>query len=69
MDDNYLYIVCTLAFIVVFFIFFIYFKTRSITNNSGFDEPKNDLQCDGDKCFIKHRQTANSGNRDDKTLS
>lgn len=66
MDDNYLYIVGTLAFIAVFFIFIIYFKTRSITDNY---EPKNEMQCDGDKCFIKHRQTANSGNRDDKTLS
>lgn len=52
MDDNYLYIVGTLAFIAVFFIFIIYFKTRSITDNY---EPKNEMQCDGDKCFIKHQ--------------
>jgi hypothetical protein len=68
MDDNYLYIVGTLAFIAVFFIFFIYFKTRSSSNITNNSEPKNDLQCDGDKCFIKHRQTANSVNRDDKPV-
>jgi len=57
MDHYYLYIVGTLA-LLLYFYFFIYFKIRSastIADKRVFIEPKNELQCDGDKCFIKHR--------------
>ena len=45
-DDNLLYIICTLAFIAVFFIFFIYFKSKSSKNI------KKEYKCDGDKCIL-----------------
>jgi hypothetical protein len=71
MDNNYLYIVGVLALIAVFFIFFIYFKSRDTSKNEGLkniqivkniqiqkdinSDPQ--VECNGDKCFIKHKQT------------
>jgi phosphotransferase system glucose/maltose/N-acetylglucosamine-specific IIC component len=67
-DNNYLYIVGVLAFIAIIFIFFIYFKSRDTPNNEntlieGLQKDHNkdsDYECDGDKCFIKHKQTNKS---------
>ena len=70
-DNNYLYIVGVLAFIAVVFIFFIYFKSKDTPNNENtlieglqkdhksFNKDS-DYECDGDKCFIKHKQTNKS---------
>lgn len=62
-DNNYLYIVGVLAFIAVVFIFFIYFKSRD-TNKHVLTERlqnvHNEYECDGDKCFIAHKQTNKS---------
>ena len=51
MDSDYLYIVATLTFISVFFIYFIYFQSRA-----KHTETDNGIECDGDKCFIEHKQ-------------
>ena len=67
MDNNYLYIVGFLGIVLVAFVVFYYLKRKQKQNNSLEnmesskiqqdiqDEPK--VECDGDKCFIKHRQT------------
>ena len=64
-DNNYLYIVGVLAFIAVVFIFFIYFKSRDTNANINANvqvstNKDSDYECDGDKCFIKHKQTNKS---------
>ena len=62
-DNNYLYIVGVLAFIAVVFIFFIYFKSRNTNTNvltEGLQNVHNEYECDGDKCFIAHKQTNKS---------
>jgi hypothetical protein len=65
-DNNYLYIVGVLAFIAVVFIFFIYFKSRdAIVNtntnvNANVHNKDSEYECDGDKCFIAHKQTNKS---------
>lgn len=64
-DNNYLYIVGVLAFIAVVFIFFIYFKSRDTHINEnplteGLQNVHNEYECDGDKCFIAHKQTNKS---------
>jgi Na+/H+ antiporter NhaD/arsenite permease-like protein len=65
MDNDYLYVVGALALIAVFFIFFIYFKSRDSDKNEGLENSKmeqhiaidHQVECDGDKCFIKHKET------------
>jgi hypothetical protein len=71
-DNNYLYIVGVLAFIAVVFIFFIYFKSRDANVNTNTNTNVNtnvdanvhnkdsEYECDGDKCFIAHKQTNKS---------
>ena len=62
-DNNYLYIVGVLAFIAVVFIFFIYFKSRDTNKHiltEGLQNVQNEYECDGDKCFIAHKQTNKS---------
>lgn len=63
MDNNYLYIIGFLGILLVTFIVFYFLKKR--TNNEQMKnsqiqkhiEQDHDIECDGDKCFIKHRQT------------
>ena len=64
MDNNYLYIVGFLGIVLVAFVVFYYLRKRSnsLENMESSkiqqdiqDEPQ--VECDGDKCFIKHRQT------------
>jgi hypothetical protein len=72
MDNDYLYIVGALALISAFFIFFIYFKSRDSDKNEGLENNKmeqhmatdHQVECDGDKCFIKHKQTTKTDNCD-----
>jgi len=72
MDNDSLYIVGVLALIAVFFIFFIYFKSRDSGKNEGLQNSKieqhmetdDQVECDGDKCFIKHKQTKKTANCD-----
>ena len=73
MDNDYLYIVGALALIAVFFIFFIYFKSRDSgeikyegLQNSKIEqhmETDHQVECDGDKCFIKHKETGKHVNK------
>jgi hypothetical protein len=72
MDNDYLYIVGALALISVIFIFFIYFKSRDSDKNEGLENntmeqhmaTDHQVECDGDKCFIKHKQTKQTSNCD-----
>lgn len=64
MDNNYLYIIGFLGILLVSFVVF-YFLQKKRTNKK--EQMKSEIQqhiqedhnveCDGDKCFIKHRQT------------
>ena len=62
MDENFIFIMCILASIAVFFIYFIYFKSKGSTEglenkyNEKHMETDHQVECDGDKCFVKHRQ-------------
>ena len=62
MDENFIFIMCILASIAVFFIYFIYFKSKGSTEgleNKHIEkhmETDHQVECDGDKCFVKHRQ-------------
>jgi LPXTG-motif cell wall-anchored protein len=63
MDNNYLYIIGFLGILLVSFIVFYFLKKR--TNNEQMKNSEiqqhiqedHEVECDGDKCFIKHRQT------------
>jgi regulatory protein YycI of two-component signal transduction system YycFG len=72
MDNNYLYIVGVLGILLVAFIVFYYLQKRSKSleniETSKIEENIQDehqdvhqdvhqVECGGDKCFIKHRQT------------
>ena len=73
MDNDYLYILGALALIAVFFIFFIYFKSIDSVEikydglqNSKIEqhmETDHQVECDGDKCFIKHKETSKPVNK------
>jgi hypothetical protein len=56
MDNDYLYIVATLTFIAVFFISFHFFQSSNTETDNG-------IKCDGDKCFIEHKQTCKLVNK------
>lgn len=68
MDENFIFIMCVLASIAVFFIYFIYCKrtdsTEATDATEGLEnkhiekhmETDHQVECDGDKCFVKHRQ-------------
>lgn len=63
MDNNYLYIVGFLGILLV--TFFVFYCLKKRTNNDQMKNSKiqqhieddHGIECDGDKCFIKHRQT------------
>lgn len=62
MDENFIFIMCILASIAVYFIYCIYFKRKESTEgleNKYIEkhmETDHQVECDGDKCFVKHRQ-------------
>lgn len=61
MDNNYLYIVGFLGILLVTFVVFYYFQKRKgkETNNKQMNQSNNqeedNVECDGDKCFIKSK--------------
>lgn len=65
MDNNYLYIIGFLGMLLVTFVVFHLFKKRTnneLTENDEVrkyveEEQEDNIECDGDKCFIKKRQT------------
>ena len=64
MDNNYLYIIGFLGILLVAFVVFYYLRKRSKSlepmETSQIQQHIQDdhqVECDGDKCFIKHRQT------------
>ena len=67
MDNNYLYIVGFLGIVLVSFVVFYYFSSSQKTTNKNETAYTNqvqyeknneqDVECDGEKCFIKHKQT------------
>lgn len=66
MDNNYLYIVVFLGIVLVSFVVFYYFSSSQKTTNKNetadtnhvqSDNNDQDIECDGEKCFIKHKQT------------
>jgi phosphotransferase system glucose/maltose/N-acetylglucosamine-specific IIC component len=62
MDNNYLYIIGFLGMLLVTFVVFHFFKKRTnneLTENDEEEHNKQEdnIECDGDKCFIKKRQT------------
>lgn len=61
MDNNYLYIFGFLGILLVTFVVFYFLqnkkeplKTSEIQQHI---EEDHNIECNGDKCFIKHRQT------------
>ena len=63
MDNNYLYIVGFLGILLVAFVVFYYLKRSKSLEPMETSQIQHHIQddhqveCDGDKCFIKHRQT------------
>jgi len=66
MDDNYLYIIGFLGFLLVTFIVYYLFtslrkqpQTENIENTNIQEHVTQDdnIECDGDKCFIKHKDS------------
>lgn len=61
MDNNYLYIIGFLGILLVAFVVFYFLKkskmSESMENNKiqSHIEEDHGVECDGDKCFIKHR--------------
>lgn len=74
MDNNYLYIIGFLGILLVSFIIFYFLQKR--TNNEQMKNSEiqqhiqedHNIECDGDKCFIKHRQTKYDKCDDEKCL-
>ena len=58
-DNNILYIVGVFLLISIVLIFFINFKSKDTNVNENVNKDS-DYECDGDKCFIKHKQTNKS---------
>jgi hypothetical protein len=65
MDNNYLYIIGFLGIILVSFVFYYFLKNRSKNqylelnnDNNNYNNSKNidsgkEVECDGDKCYIR----------------
>ena len=62
MDNNYLYIVGFLGLMLVVFVIFYFLqkqKKKDIIKHAEIQqhiEENGNVECDGDKCFIKHGQ-------------
>jgi uncharacterized protein YpmB len=63
MDNNYLYIIGFLGILLVTFIVFYYLKRKGSKPLENMESSKiqhiqdgHQFECDGDTCFIKHRQ-------------
>lgn len=58
MDCNYLYIIGVVGCLSFVLCVFIFFKKNNVENVSvKIKEEEEEVKCDEDKCFIKHRQT------------
>ncbi len=79
MDNNYLYIVGFLGILLVAFVVFYYLQKRSKSlenmetskieeNIQDEHQDEHQVECDGDKCFIKHRQTKYDKCDDEKCI-
>ena len=56
VKSNYLYIVGTLVVLLVAVAYFYYLKMNKPVDNSLNNNEDSNMECDGDKCFIKQSQ-------------
>jgi phosphoribosyl-AMP cyclohydrolase len=75
MDNNYLYIIGFLGILLVTFVVFYYLRKRSkhlepmeTSKIQQHIQEDHKVECDGDKCFIKHRQTKYDKCDDEKCM-
>jgi hypothetical protein len=74
MDNDYLYIVGFFGLVLVSFVVFYFLKkqnkkeTMKPSEIQQHIEEDHNVECDGDKCFIKHRQTKYDKCDDEKCI-